>query len=82
MNISCLTLKLSAKRLHVKEQQERVSALDRILENRREELVQATKDKKVLEALKEKKDRAFREEQQRKERDFLDEMSVQKKGRD
>lgn len=70
------------KRDEIKQQQERVSALDRILENRREELVQATKDKKVLEALKEKKNREFRAEQQRKERDFLDEMSVQKKGRD
>ena len=57
-------------------------ALDRVLEDRREELVQATQDKKVLEALKEKKEHAFRQEQQRKERDFLDEMAVQKKGRE
>jgi flagellar FliJ protein len=72
----------SRKREEIKHQQERVIALDRILENRREELVQATQDKKVLEALKEKKIHAFRQEQQRKERDFLDEISVQKKGRD
>lgn len=72
----------SRKREEIKQQQERVTALDRILEHRREELVQATQDKKVLEALKEKKVHAFRQEQQRKERDFLDEMSVQKKGRD
>jgi len=70
------------KRDEIKEQQERVTALDRVLENRREELVQATQDKKVLESLKEKKDLEFRQEQQRKERDFLDEMAVQKKGRD
>lgn len=70
------------KREEIREQQERVTALDRILENRREELVQATQDKKVLESLKAKKDHKFRQEQQRKERDFLDEMSVQKKGRD
>lgn len=70
------------KREEIREQQERVTALDRILENRREELVQATQDKKVLESLKAKKDHEFRQEQQRKERDFLDEMSVQKKGRD
>jgi len=70
------------KREEIKEQQERVTALDRILEDRRDDLVQATKDKKVLEALKEKKMQAFRQEMQRKERDFLDETAVQKKGRD
>lgn len=70
------------KREEIKTQQERVVALDRVLEDRREELVQATQDKKVLEALKEKKEHAFRQEQQRKERDFLDEMAVQKKGRE
>lgn len=70
------------KREEIKQQQERVTALDRILEDRRDGLVQATKDKKVLEALKEKKMQAFRQEMQRKERDFLDETAVQKKGRD
>lgn len=70
------------KREEIKTQQERVAALDGILENRREELVQATQDKKVLEALKEKKEQVFRQEQQRKEREFLDEMAVQKKGRE
>ncbi|MDY0383157.1 flagellar export protein FliJ [Trichlorobacter sp.] len=70
------------KREEIKQQQERVTALDRILEDRRDDLVQATKDKKVLEALKEKKMQAFRQEMQRKERDFLDETAVQKKGRD
>ncbi len=70
------------KREEIKQQQERVTALDRILEDRRDDLVQATKDKKVLEALKVKKMQAFRQEMQRKERDFLDETAVQKKGRD
>jgi flagellar FliJ protein len=70
------------KREEIRQQQERVTALDRVLENRRDELVQATKDKKVLEALKEKKTQQFRQELQRKERDFLDETAVQKKGRD
>lgn len=68
------------QREEIKQQQERVEALDRILENRRDDLVQATKDKKVLEALKEKKTLQFRQEMQRKERDFLDETAVQKKG--
>jgi flagellar FliJ protein len=70
------------KREEIKQQQERVTALDRVLESRRDELVQATKDKKVLEVLKEKKTQQFRQEMQRKERDFLDETAVQKKGRD
>lgn len=70
------------KREEIKTQQERVAALDGILEHRREDLVQATQDKKVLEALKEKKEQAFRQKQQRKEREFLDEMAVQKKGRE
>lgn len=70
------------KRHEIKEQQEQVAVLGRILESRREELVQATQEKKVLESLKEKKDHEVLQEQQRKERDFLDEISVQKKGRD
>lgn len=70
------------KRQEIKEQQEQVAALDRILEHRREELVLATQEKKVLESLKEKKENEFRQERQRKERDFLDEIAVQKKGRD
>ncbi len=70
------------KREEIRQQQEQVAILDRVLETRRSELVQATQDKKVLEALKERQERAFQQEQQRKERDFLDEMAVQKKGRD
>ena len=70
------------KKENLKEQQENIEMLDRILEDRREELILATQDKKVLEALKEKKDLAFRQQQNLKEREFMDEMSVQKKGRE
>lgn len=70
------------KREEIKLQQEQIVALDRVMNDRRGELVEATKEKKVLEALKDKKDREFSMEMERKERDFIDEMSVQKKGRD
>ena len=70
------------KKEEIKQQQGRVDELGQLMDERREQMVLATKDKKVLEALKEKKDLAFKQEQQQKERDFLDEISVQKKGRE
>lgn len=70
------------KREEIKEQQERIAMLERVLEERRQQMVHATKEKKVLEALKEKQEAAFRQHQHQKEREFMDEISVQKKGRD
>lgn len=70
------------KREEIRQQQVQIEQLNEALEERREEMVQATKDKKVLEALKEKQEEEFRKTQQQKERDFLDEISVQKKGRE
>jgi flagellar FliJ protein len=70
------------KKEELKEQQEKVVILDRILEDRRGELVLATQDKKALESLKEKKELAFQQQQNLKDREFMDEMSVQKKGRE
>lgn len=70
------------KREEVKEQQRRVEALDRVLENRREDLIQATKEKKVMEQLKEKQKEAFRREIAHKEGLLLDEIATQKKGRE
>lgn len=67
------------KREEIKNQKERVEHLDLMLNDRREELLEATKDKKVLESLKQKKAMEFRQEMNQKERNFLDEMSVQKK---
>ncbi len=69
------------KKEELKDRQEMVEMLDRVLEERRGELVVATKEKKVLETLKEKKDTEFRRQQNLKEREFMDEISVQKKGR-
>ena len=67
------------KREEIKDQKERVYHLDLVLSDRREELLEATKDKKVLESLKQKKAMEFRKEMIQKERNFLDEISVQKK---
>ncbi len=70
------------KRDEIKEQQRRVQSLDRVLEDRRGELVQATKEKKVMEQLKEKQKEAFLKEQVHKEGLLLDEIATQKKGQE
>lgn len=68
------------KKEEIKLQQERVAALDRIMEEKRADLKEATMDKKVLESLKERQEEAFRQSINQKENDFLDEISIQKKG--
>lgn len=70
------------KRDELKCQQERVENLDRVLEDRRQELLHATKEKKAMERLKEKQDAAFRKEQAHKEGLLLDEIATQKKGQE
>lgn len=72
----------SRKREEIKQQLRRVEVLDQIFEDRREDLVQATKEKKVMERLKEKQEDAFRREQAYKEGLVLDEIATQKKGRE
>lgn len=67
------------KREEIKSQKERVEQLDRVMNERREVLLDATKDKKVLESLKQKKFDEFRQEMKQKESNFLDEISIQKK---
>lgn len=70
------------KRDEIKEQQRRVQTLDRVLEDRRNELVRATKEKKVMEQLKEKQKEAFLKEQAHKEGQLLDEIATQKKNQE
>ncbi len=60
-------------------QKEQVVILGNQLNYRREILHDATKEKKVLEMLKEKKANQFRQEANLKEQTFMDEISVQKK---
>ncbi len=67
------------KREEIKLQKERIEHLDQITNEKRSDLLEASKEKKVLESLKEKKALVFRQEMATKERNFLDEISVQKK---
>lgn len=67
------------KREEIKEQKERVDHLGHVLSDRRETMLDATKDKKVLESLKEKKAKEFRLAMDQKEQAFIDEIAVQKK---
>lgn len=68
------------KREEIKQQKERIRGLDRVMNERRNDLMEASKEKKVLESLKVKKAEEFRQEIATKERNFLDEISIQKKG--
>lgn len=67
------------KREEIKNQKELIEQLDVVMNERREDLLEASKDKKVLESLKDRKARDFRMEMEQKERKFLDEISIQKK---
>lgn len=67
------------KREEIKQQKELIEQLDQIMNEKRSDLMEASKEKKVLESLKEKKAEEFKQEMATKERNFLDELSVQKK---
>lgn len=67
------------KREEIKTQKKNVDYLGHVLSERRATLIDATKDKKVLESLKEKKINEHRLEMSKKEQAFMDEIAVQKK---
>lgn len=67
------------KRDEIKQLKERIEELDQVMNEKRSDLLEASKEKKVLESLKEKKADEFRQEMATKERNFLDEISIQKK---
>ena len=67
------------KRDEMKQQKEHIEHLDQVANEKRSDLMTASKEKKVLESLKEKKAAEFRQEMATKERNFLDEISIQKK---
>jgi flagellar FliJ protein len=69
------------KRYEIKDQQERVNNLGLVVSNKRDILLEAAKDKKVLESLKDRKAREFRQAMDQKEQTFMDEIAVQEKGR-
>ncbi|MDA8429066.1 MAG: flagellar export protein FliJ [Geobacteraceae bacterium] len=68
------------KREEINNQKARIDQLGCVLTDKRDDLLDATRDKKVLESLKGKKAREFRLEMEQKERAFLDEIAIQKKG--
>jgi flagellar FliJ protein len=68
------------KREDIKKKQEQLEQLERIMDERREVLLDATKEKKVLESLKEKKTQQWKKEANLKEQAFMDEISIQKQG--
>lgn len=67
------------KREEIRQHKEHIEELDKVMNERRTDLMEASKDKKVLESLKEKKKEEYRQELAVKERNFLDEIAVQKK---
>jgi flagellar protein FliJ len=67
------------KREEIKQQKEQIENLDQITNEKRSDLMEASKEKKVLESLKKKKSVEFQQEMATKERNFLDEISIQKK---
>lgn len=69
------------KREEIKLQKERIVQLGHVMNDRRETLLDASKDKRVLESLKEKKAQEFRLEMDKKEQLFMDEIAIQKKGK-
>jgi flagellar FliJ protein len=69
----------SRKREEIKQQKEQIETLDQAMNEKRSDLMEASKEKKILELLKEKKAVEFRQEMAAKERNFLDEISIQKK---
>lgn len=68
------------KREDIRKKQEQLAQLERIMDEHREILLDATKDKKVLESLKEKNRLEQRKGQDQKEQSFMDEIAVQKQG--
>jgi flagellar FliJ protein len=67
------------KRVEIKSHREQVDQLGRVMNERRDTLMNATRAKKVLESLKERKAHEFKLEMDQKEQAFMDEIAIQKK---
>jgi len=64
----------------IKQLQQQLERLDRQIEQEREELLNAARDRQVMEKLKEKQEAEYRRELTRQERAILDEISLRDKG--
>lgn len=69
------------KRVDIQNQEEHLDRLGNIVNDRRAFLLDATKDKKVLESLKEQRAKEFKLLVDQKEQTFMDEISIQKMGK-
>lgn len=78
-DIQQYSLFFNRKREEIIQQKDRIEQLDQIVHEKRSDLMEASKEKKVLESLKDKKLAEFKKEIANKERNFLDEISIQKK---
>ena len=67
------------KREEIKNHKEQVDHLGDVVNDRREILLDASKDKNVLESLKGKKAKEFKMAMDKKEQEFMDEIAIQKK---
>lgn len=67
------------KREMISRQKVGIEQLDLTMNEKRSDLMEASRGKKVLESLKEEKAAEFRQEMATKERNFLDEIFIQKK---
>ncbi|HKZ17860.1 MAG TPA: flagellar export protein FliJ [Geobacteraceae bacterium] len=70
----------SKKSADIKAQRHTVTSLDKNVNEKREILLEAAIDKKVLEELKDKKIRAHKQNLAEKDRAFLDELALRKGG--
>lgn len=68
------------KRDQIVEQRQEVVALERNVVEKREDLLNAAKDKKMLETFKERKLQALKRDAAARELHFIEEISIQKKG--
>ena len=68
------------QRREIQGMRETITDLERAVQEKREALLVAAKEKKALEIFKEKKMRDLRREQLEKERAFLDEIAIQSRG--
>ena len=69
---------LRGMRRKIKEQRDRVATIKIEFDKKQEELLEATKNKKVLEKVKEKHAEEFMHELQKKERAFDDEVGIRR----
>lgn len=72
---------MRSKKTEITRQREMLVRLEEDMSGKRASLLEAAKEKKALEGLKVKKVRAFEKEALDKERAFLDEITLQKRGR-